>query len=244
MKRYLKITSLPLIVLGCGLLTCLLRFWLFAMGEDERGLLSVGTFPDAMSWITVALTLALLAFSCRDLNGGNKYSFNFPASVQAAAGMALAAVGFCISSIADLAANTDALGKFSAFFGFLAAFAMLMLAYARYKGQRLNILFSGTVCVYLMAFLVSHYRLWSANPQLQTYGFELLAIVFVMLAAYQRAAFDAGKGDRRWYAFFSLAALFFCIATLPGCDNAAFFLGCAAWMFCTPCKLAIAKKEN
>ena len=129
--------------------------------------------------------------------------------------------------------------------GILSTFAMVALAYGRYKGFRPNVLLHGIICVYLMLYLVSHYRLWSSNPQLQSYAFELLAIVFVMLACYQRAAFDAGKGNRQAYAFFTLIALYFCIAALPGCDNAVFFLGAAVWMYFTPCKLTLpVKKEN
>ena len=245
MKRYLKMAYLPLAILACGVLTCLLRLWLFALGEDERGLLSVGSFPDVMSWIIVAATMALLAVSTWHLQGGAKYSQNFHASMPAAIGMALAAVSFCITSVVDLTAGGDSVGTVSALFGFLAAAALLVLAYSRYRGAYLSVLFHGVVCLYLMLHLVSHYRLWSSYPQLQSYAFELLAIVFVMLACYQRAAFDAGKGNRRAYTFFTLAALFFCIATLPGCDNAAFFIGCAVWMYFTPCKLTLSvKKEN
>ena len=245
MKRYLKMAYLPLAVLACGVLTCLLRLWLFALGEDERGLLSVGSFPDVMSWIVVATTMALLGVSTWHLQGGAKYAQNFHASLPAAIGMALAAVSFCITSVVDLTAGGDSVGTVSALFGFLAAAALLALAYSRYRGAHLSVLFHGVVCLYLMLHLVSHYRLWSSYPQLQSYAFELLAIVFVMLACYQRAAFDAGKGNRRAYTFFTLAVLFFCIATLPGCDNAAFFLGCAVWMYFTPCRLSLpAKKEE
>lgn len=245
MKRYLKPAYLPMAVLGAGVLACLFRLWLFALGKDDRGLLSVGSFPDAMSWIVTALTIVLLFVGTRPLQGGNKYGYNFPASLPAAIGMALAAISFFISSVADLSSNTDTIGTVGALFGFLAAVSLLFLAYYRIQGKHLNIVFHGIVCVYLMLHLVSHYRLWSSAPQLQSYGFELLAIVFVMLSCYQRAAFDAGKGNRQAYAFFSLAALFFCIATLPGCDNAAFFIGCAAWMYFTPCRLTLpAKKEN
>ena len=245
MKRYLKPAYLPVAVLGTGILACLFRLWLFAIGKDDRGLLSVGTFPDAMSWIVTALAIALIFLSTRNLRGGNKYGYNFPASVPAAIGMALAAVSFSISSVVDLSAGTDTIGTVSAFLGFLATASLLFLAYCRMQGKHLSVIFHGIVCFYLMLYLVSHYRLWSSAPQLQTYAFELLAIVFVMLACYQRAAFDAGRGSRQAYTLFSMAALYFCVATLPGCDNAAFFLGCAVWMYFTPCRLTLpAKKEN
>lgn len=245
MKRFLKPAYLPPITLGAGALTFLLRLWLFAIGEDDQGLLPVGNFPDAMSWIITALNMALLFVVTRQMRKGNKYTTNFHASMHAAIGIALAALGFAVSSIVDLSRGADALGAFSAILGFVAAAAMLMLSHARMQGNRLSIIFHGIVCVFLMLHLVSHYRLWSSSPQVQTYGFELLAIVFVMLSCYQRAAFDAGKGNRQAYTFFSLAALFFCVATLPGCDNVAFFIGSAAWMYMTPCRLNLpVKKEN
>ena len=244
MKRYLKPAYLPIAVLSAGILACLMRLWLFALGADERGLLAVGNFPDVMSWILVAATMALLAVSCRQLQGATKYSYNFRASMPAAIGMALAAVSFCITSVIDLATGGDSVGAVSTVFGFFATAALLALAYGRYKGLHLSVLFHSVVCLYLMLYLVSHYRLWSAYPQLQSYAFELLAIVFVMLACYQRAAFDAGKGNRRAYTFFTLAALFFCVSTLPGCDNAAFFIGCAVWMYLTPCRLSLPVKKE
>lgn len=245
MKRYLKIENLPFAVLGCSLLAFLMRLWLFALGEDDRGLLASGSFPDVMSWLLVAVTIALLGFACHKLGGLNKYSQNFSASPIAALGMALAAVGFVISSVTDLSAQLDSIGLISALLGFLAALCLLLLAWARFQGQHLSILFHGVVCMFLMLYLVSHYRLWSSFPQLQSYAFELMAIVFVMLACYQRAAFDAGKGNRRIYAFCTYAAVFFCITTLPGCDNISFFLGSAVWMFCTPCRLTLyTPKEN
>lgn len=244
MKHYLKPSYLPFATLCCGIAALLMRLWLLALGEDDRGLLALGSFPDVVSWILVAVTMALLAVGTRNLRGAAKYSYNFPASLPAAIGMALAAVSFCITSLVDLFAGVDSVGTIGAVLGFLAAAALLALAYGRFKGLHPNIIFHGVVCIYLMLHLVSHYRLWSSYPQLQSYGFELLAIVFVMLACYHRAAFDVGSGSRRAYTFFSLAALFFCVAALPGCDNMAFFIGCAVWMFFTPCRLTLPVRKE
>lgn len=238
MNHFLKPSNLPFYTLCGGLLTFIMRLWLMILGEDDRGLLSTGSFPDVMSWILVALVMVLIAMSVKDLHGNTKYRNNFPPSLPAALSMVLAAVSFVITSISEGAADTDAVGTVSSVLGFFAAAALALLAWYRFKGQRLNVLFHGLVCIYLILHLVSHYRLWSSYPQLQSYGFELLAIVFVMLACYQRAAFDAGKGNRRAYTFFSSAAMFFCVAALPGCENMAFFIGCAVWMYFTPCRLS------
>lgn len=237
MKRYLKLKYLPLAILACAVVTSLLRTLLFVsgIGGDGNGLLPTGSWPDVLSWITVALTMGLLGAATWKLRGANKYSSNFPPSSLGAIAIAMAAVSFLFTSIADLTAGTDSIGFYSAILGFVAAAAMVLLAFLHYKGLRPNMLLHSLVCLYLMLHLVSHYRLWSAFPQLQTYAFELMAIVFVMLACYHRAAFDAGHGNCRAYTFFTLAAVYFCIATLPGCDNPAFFIGCAAWMYFTPC---------
>lgn len=245
MKRYLKTAYLSHVALGCGAITCLLRLWLLSSVQEGQVLLAAGSFPDVMSWILVAVTTAVIALGAWNLREGNHYSYNFPPSIPAAIGMALAAVSFCITSAVELSAGTDTIGTASSVLGFVSTAALLVLAYGRLKGLHLNMLFHGIVCLYLMLYLVSHYRLWSASPQLQTYAFELLAIVFVMLACYHRAAFDANSGKRRAYTFFSLAALFFCVAALPSCDNMAFFIGCGVWMYTTPCRLTLpARKED
>lgn len=238
MNKFLKPSNLPFLSLCGGLLTFIMRLWLMILGEDDRGLLSAGSLPDVMSWILVALVMAVIALSVKDIRGGAKYRTNFPPSLPAAISMVLAAVSFVLTSVGELMTDTDTVGTASSVLGFFAAAALILLAWYRFKGQRLNMLFHGLVCVYLMLHLVSHYRLWSAYPQLQDYAFELMAIVFVMLACYHRAAFDAGKGTRRAYTFFTSVALFFCIAALPGCENVAFFIGCAVWMYYTPCRLS------
>lgn len=247
MKRFLKLQYLPLAVVITGGLAAIFRalLWISAISDGSNVLLPVGTFPDVMCWILVALTIALLAVATRRLQGEKKYSANFSASPIAAIAIVLAAIGFLVTSIIDLSVKADSINTVATIMGFVAAAAMLLLGYLRFRGLRPNMLLHSVVCIYLMLYLVSHYRLWSAAPQLQTYAFDLFAIVFVMLATYHRAAFDLNRGSRRAYTFYTLAALFFCIAALGGCDNPAFFIGSGIWMFCTPCKLTLSrKKEN
>lgn len=245
MKSYLKPAYLPWAVLLGGIITAAIRAWLFAMGEDDRGLLAAGSLPDWLSWICTAGMMALIAWGSWQLKGVTGYSDNFPPSPVAATGTALAGVAFLLTSVLELIAGTDIIGLVSSVLGALAAIMLFALAYCRATGLRLSVLFHSIVAVYLMFYLIYHYRLWHSYPQLQTYAFELLAIVFVMLACYHRAAFDANQGKRRAYTFFTLAALLLCVAALPGSENPFFFLGCAAWMLCTPCNLSlICKREE
>lgn len=237
MKKYLNHAFLPVATLAGGLLTMLMRFWLFGIGTDDRGLLPAATFPDIVSWIFTAIVIVLLIFGTRNLREATKYRFNFPASVPSAIGIGLGALGIGITCLAELLSGAAKLGVFSAVLGLVAAAALGFLAYCRKDGRKPIFLFHSFICIFLMFHLISHYRIWSAYPQLQTYAFELLAIVFLMLACYQRAAFDAGRGNRRAYAFSTLAALYFCLSAIPGSISPVFHIGCAGWMFLTLCNL-------
>ena len=245
MKRFLKPSDLPYIALCGGLLTCIARMLLFisALGSED-GLLPVGTWPDLLSWGLVAVAMGLLLVGIWPIQDTVRFSQKYSKTLFAAISMAVAAVGFGLTSLLELTSEMDMISFVSTLFGFLAAAALGLLAWGRMKGKQLNMVFHGIVCVYLMLHLVSHYRLWSSYPQLQSYAFELMAIVFVMLASYHRAAADAGHGAYRAYTFFSLAAVYFCIATLPGCDNPVFFLGCALWMFFTPSRLPSSSRRE
>jgi hypothetical protein len=237
MHKYLKSTHLPLISLGAGLLTMILRFILLAAGEDDKGLLTTGSFADVFSWLLSVAAMVIILIGTWNLREASKFSFNFPPSIPGAAGALAAALGILFTSISELFVGGDALGIVGAALGLLAVPALVFVALCRYQGRRPSVLLHGVVCVYLMLHLVSHYRLWSSCPQIQSYGFELLSIVCLMLACYHRATFDAGEGNRRAYAFCALAAVFFSVATLPGCDSPLFFLGCALWMLTNLCNL-------
>ena len=237
MNKYIKSTHLPLITLVAGLLTMILRFILLAAGTDDKGLMPSGSFSDIFSWLLAVVTLIILLMGTRNLREANKFSFNFPADLVGAVGAVAAALGILITSVTELFAGGDALSIIGDGLGLLAVPALVLVALARYQGRRSSVLLHGAVCIYLMVHLVSHYRLWSSYPQIQSYGFELLSIVCLMLACYHRATFDVGEGNRRSYAFCALAAVFFSIATLPGCDSPLFFIGCAAWMVTNLCNL-------
>ena len=96
-----------------------------------------------------------------------------------------------------------------------------------------------------MVRLVSHYRHWSTDPQLQDYCFQLLAIVFLMLATYYRAAFDVDMGRRRPLVICHLAAVYFCCLSLIDGSSLCYYLPLIAWIFTDLCNLApLAPQED
>lgn len=236
MKNIFKSTNLPWIILTCGGVGLLLQLWLLGTA-DEKGLLASGHISEILLWILTCGVLALLLLLTRDLQEANKYSFNFPASNVGALGCLVGALGLAVSSVAELSQWGDMIAVAAAVCGVASAAALVFLAQCRRKGQRPNSLFHILICIYMAFRLISLYRHWSSDPQLQDYCFQLLATICLMLAAYHRADFDTGTGNRRSYAFFALAAVYLCCLSLTSWAEVPFYLGCGAWMVTDLCSL-------
>ena len=236
MKKLLQTNNLPWVTLGAGIVGAVLRTLLFSLGLDLQGLLTRHFLPHTLLWLLTFGVCAYLLVFTRDLKEAPKYSFNFPPSMTAAAGTAVAAAGILVTGILDFS-TADALAAAGTVLSFLSVAALLFISHARWKGLHPSVLFFMVVCLYLMVSLVSVYRLKSSDPQIQTYCFPLLASGCIMLAVYYDAAFAANAGDRRLHTLFHLAAGFFCLLSLPRCDQPVFYLTMAVWMFSDLCNL-------
>ncbi len=238
MNKLLHTKNLPWIILTAGLSGALLRFFLFAAGLDERGLLAGEQGLEAALWLLSAAAVVFLLLMTRPLRQAPKYAFNFPAGVIPAAGCALAAAGILAAGIRELVHAADLIGALGGILGLLSAASLGFLAWCRWKGRRPAPLFSMVVCIYLMVDLVCLYRQWSGDPQIQDYCFSLLASVGLMLSCYYDAAFAAGSGSRALHTFFHLATVYFCLVSLPRCGDPFFYLTTSIWMFTGLCNLA------
>lgn len=228
--RFLSPARLPFLILCSSILGFILRFWLFSAAVDYKGLLVPGHIADILSWILTATVLVALLIGTAPLKQASKYRFNFPPFLQGGLGSCLAAFGILITSLVEFMQQPPSTSLLTLLLGLLCAAIMIFTGFCRLKGIHPSPLFHSIVCIYLTLFLFGRYRMWSSDPQLQDYIFELLAIIFLMLATYHRAAFDANFGNRRWYSFFALAAFYFCMVCLPGCSTPPFFGGFAVWM--------------
>jgi len=175
----------------------------------------------------VLLLLLLCAGKCTD---NTEDPYRLPAAIAGMVGSILGAMGIVISAMAELTLHNDILTKLAFGLAIAAAAALLAVAYCRSKALRPNVLLHAVIAVYLLFRLINQYRHWSSDPQLQDYCFQLLATVFVMLAAYHRGAFDVGIGKHRPYIFFHLAAVFCCFLSLTDKACIAFYIGCGIWM--------------
>lgn len=236
MKLIFHPKNLPLATVVCGLVGLLLRIWLLGT-ENEKGFVDRSHISATLLLILTGVYLLILVIATRPLQQANKYRFNFPASVPGAIGSLAGAVVIALLSLGELSGAADALVTFCALLGVLAAVALVFISHCRWKGLHPSTLFHIVVCAWLMLRLICMYRQWSSDPQLLDYCFQLLAIVCMMLYAYQRATFDANFGRRDLYVLFDLAGVYFCCLSLAGPDDVAFYLGSAAWLFTDLCNL-------
>lgn len=236
MKLRTVFKHLPKYVLAAGGVGLLLRIWLLS-NTDDKGFLVSNPVATVLLWAVAIAVPAILFYLTRELTEAKKYSFNFPPSPLAALGTGLAALSIGIHSIISLFASVDAIDVISCISGILSAGALVLAALCRLNGRRPNFLLHCAVVLHLMLRLICQYRHWSADPQVLDYCFSILATVCLMLAAYHRAAFDMGNGDRRSYGFFCLTCGFFCCLSLIGWGDVLYYLGIGAWMFTDLCNL-------
>ena len=236
-KKYRKPALLPLAVLIAGAVGAVLRLWLLGSGKDSGGLIVPG-HPAAILLVCLTLgVLVLLLCATRHLVQGSKYSFNFPASKLRFGGAMAGALGVLVTAISQFSAAGDGLSTACAVLGVIAALVLGYTGFLYLTGKQPSLFLHGFVCVYLMLMLICQYRIWSSEPQIQTYCYPLLATVCIMLACYHNAMFDGDWGTRRAFTVYHLLAGFFCCLSVVGDYMPLFYLGMGVWMFTDRCSL-------
>lgn len=209
----IKTSILPLFTVSTGVLGMIFRFWLNTAGTDKEGLVIQGHPSVALMFIVAAATLLVVGVCAW---GAGKKAAPFPRSIAGAAGCFVAALGILISDFMELAA-TDGIVEIVCFvFGLLATGGFVYAGFCRLRGKACKLLAHIPICLYFMVHLVMQYQGWAAVPQLHDYFFPLLASVFLMLCAYNRACKDLLQENEGAYLFFSQAALFCSLLSLTG----------------------------
>ena len=145
-----------------------------------------------------------------------KQTCHFPPIPVCGIGMLLAAAGIGSGTWTLLSGVSLLPAILLAVLGILSVVCAVLAALLRFWKLKAYPLLYCPVIVFFMIVLVCMYQQWSGEPELLRYCYPLLALVFLMITAYQRVAIKAGIGDGSQYLFFSRGALFFCLAAIPG----------------------------
>ena len=228
---------LPLAVAFLGAAACILRFCLYLLGTDEKGLLISGHPLEICLCVVTAAAAALIILRTRKQTGSCSYADNFPASVLSAAGCLLLAAGICLSVMANRIVFLP-LERIRNLIGLLCLPALVFVAVCRRKGRRPGFAAHAVVCLYLALYTTSFYSQWSRHPQLQDSFFPMMGCIFLALFAYYQTAFDADMGSRRMQLATGLSAVFCCIAaTVRSGAAIPLYLTGALWALTNLCTL-------
>lgn len=236
MKNLLKPKNLPALTAALGGIGLVLRRVLYAVAVDEKNLLRSGHVLELLVWlVTIAAAVVIIA-GVRKQAGSGRYEDNFGASLMGALGAAALAVGVFLTALTDGLAISG-LEQIRDMLGFAAAAALMAIAVFRWKGKKPFFALHAVVCVFFAIHLVSCYRGWSSNPQIQDYVFTLFACVGLMLFAYQQASFDVDAGKRRALLGVGLMTAFACFVAVSGTKYTVMYLAGGIWILTNLCRL-------
>lgn len=211
MKHLSKLPLFTGLCAGLGLLCLLIRQWMLGDAPDEKGLLAAGHPGIVLSWLLLAAAVCVLCLALRQ-----RQVYHFSPTSLSAVGMVFSTVGYGITAWQLLSTRAQTLAVLAGAFAALSALCALLLAFAMYRRLRLHPFVYCPAVLFLMLFLICRYQQWSSEPELQRYLFQMLSVVALMFTAYHRAALESDKKGVRSYLLFSRAAIFCCIAAIPG----------------------------
>lgn len=214
---------IPTTALGIGAMVMQSR--ILSSGFDGKGLLVLDNPILAVLWgMTAAFLIAALAM-LPWLGANGTYEENFPqcalsGSVMIAAGLLMGFSGLNGLVPGEMVRGACAIG---------AGVMMAVCGAFRLAGKKPVFVPDLLIGLYYAAHLLWSYSGWNADPQLQSYAFQLLAGAAAMLFTVHRARCAAGMMDRRSMVFTGFAGIFFSFAAIPGADSATFYLASGLW---------------
>ena len=244
MKQWIPTRYIAWLALGFGLVGLMLMSAMYTLCVDDRGLLIRGNpFYLAALGVT-ALTALVLALAVWPLGGSNVYGYNFWPSISAALGAILAAASILVTVLDPARYPQDRLTLLWRISGYLAAAGLVAAGVCRWRGKQPFFLMYAAVCLFFALHLGNQYRVWSGNPQMPDYSFQLLACIFVMLFAYYQTAFAVGSGKRRAQLFTGLMGFCLCCTAMAKTETLWLYPGCALWMLADRCTMSPPKRRH
>lgn len=245
MKNKPKILTLLALCLIPGLVGLALRYLLYRTGFDGKGILSASHPLHLICCALAAVTAVFLLLRLKTMKKKDFRPGKAAGLCRILGGMA-AGVLMAWNALGLLGNTGGILANVRAVLALMAALAMPLSVYAPREWKMPRLGGRALITLYFVMDMLSRYRIWSGNPQLPDYVFQVAALVCLCLCSYHRLAFCTGIGKRKAHAFFSLMALVLCLMSLAGPEPPVFYLSGALWAgfgMCTLTPPAYPKKQ-
>ncbi len=185
---------------------------------DEAGRIVAGAGKGFFTWFT--LVMVLIFGVAAWLTRPRKKS---AALADRSIGILLldcaAALAVLLGSAAMLLKPEEPVDRVLAVGGLLTALCWAALAMLRYKGKKPQVAWYLLPLAFLIVKLVLRFRVWSRDPAILDYCYDLFALITATLAVCYEGTFCLDKGRRRLAMFFTLCGLFFGAASLANASG-------------------------
>lgn len=211
MKNPFRSHILPRFPIISGIIGFLLRIWLFS-SADAKGLLPSNHFANASLYVLSAIVLLVLFLSTRKLTPRriSKHSIR----VSSTYSYMLGGLGLALNAAYLLAHSTAKLTGLAVAASLVGTLIMVYMAFLCFAYKRIPYVFFVSVSIIIILQIIAQCQTWGAEPQLQKYFFPMMASIFLLLSAYYRTLLAARRPVAQRLAFFSQAAVYFCILSL------------------------------
>ena len=242
MKKFLKSQILTLMALFCGIGMLFLRLSHLAT-INEHSLLASGHIGGIAASVLALLVPAILLWQSLVLPKDN--ICKFPASIPAAIGCSVAALGVGYTAMQILMhVSSNTLYLVLGVLGLLATISLVIMAGCRWQGVKTNVLCYIVVTLFFILLLIVQYQIAAINTQLQLYAYAPVATICLMIATHNRACFDAKIGQLRLFVFFRTASIFFCLAAMAGSALWGLYLAGSIWSIMDLVNLSVTPQEG
>lgn len=223
-RKWNKSSAATVTVLG--VIALIMRLMLYFTGVDEKGLLKSFHPCTIGIWLICALAVAVVLAALWKHPKDSVPAFT--ASLPAAVGTCAMGAVLLVTALAGGKTN-QLLDKIALVLGIVSGFSLIPAALCRWQGKRTPFWLYGLACICFAVRAISCYQTWCGDPQLQNYFFDMMAILLLMLFAYQLTAFSVGMGDCRILLGAGTLASFCCMAALAHSGAVLTMVGGLAW---------------
>lgn len=209
-----KLRRLPVMIgtLALSVVAFFLRRSQLNNAFDEIGV--IAGKGHGMIWFT-AVAVVLFAVFAWFLRGRKKYSSISSRWTPLFVGSCVAAALLAVGSILRLRGNGTT-GIVIALGGIITAVCWVLTALGRYQARRAHGALFLLPAVFYVVDLVMQFRLWTKDPVILDYCYDLFALICTMCAVLQLGGYCFDKGSRRITVFFTMCGIFFSAAAMAG----------------------------
>lgn len=232
------------IVFAFGLAALVLRRQLYLTATDEKGLLlRMHPLGIALLLMTAAVLLVIY-LAVRNVQDSGAWEEGNSSGLLAALGHVAMAAGILITALTGVPRAAGSLGEVWKWLGLASPVCLVAAAGADVRKQKPFFLVHVVTCLLFAVHIISNYQIWSGNPQMQDYVFELLGAMALMFYSFYMAAMEAGCGSRRMLLGMGLAAVYMCLAALVNSGCPLLYLAGAVWVWAGLCSFRSVQTEE